>query len=156
MKRKFHSVVSLVLLISAFACLNTFGDDRANYGFYVPRTNEELYGTWVNTTYTGMSYAQKLVMYDFGAYEWYSKETDEFFTTGTYIIVDRWTDPEGNIWYKEYIRGKNELYAIFELDRISKAGTVWEYVIAYDDFPKPDNMNSKNPYYRIYYRGSEF
>jgi hypothetical protein len=155
MKRFSYRVPFLMLLGMIFSCLHSFGDDKEKFGFYIPRAKEELYGTWTNTiTYTGgVQYSQKIVMYDWGYYETYSKVTDEFSRkNGTYIIVDRWTDSEENIWYKEYIRGRNELYPIFELDKISKGGTVWEYVIGYDDFPTADNMNSKNPYYRIYYR----
>ena len=153
MKKKTISCV-LVFLVTAFAGLNSFGDDKEKYGFYVPREDEELYGTWVNTTYVNTTgqYAQKIVMSDWGDWEMYTKVTDTFFITGTFIIVDRWTDSEGNIWYKEYIRARHELYPEFELDSISKSGTVWEYVIGYDGFPTGDSMNSKNPYYRIYYR----
>jgi len=143
----------LMLLVTVFACLNSFGDDKGKYGFYVPGDNEELYGTWVNTTYTGMTqYPQKIEMYDWGDWETYSKVTDTSFISGTFIIVDKWTDSEGNILYKEYVRERHGLYPEFELDRISKSGTVWEYVFGYDDFPTADNMISKNPYYRIYYR----
>jgi len=142
----------LMFFLTVYTCLISFADDKAKYGFYIPSEKEELYGTWVNKKYTGEQYSQKIEMYDWGYYEVYAKVTDTFFVNGTYIIVDKWTDSAGNIWYKEYIRGRNELYPIFELDKISKSGTVWEYVIGYDDFPTADNMNSKNPYYRIRYR----
>jgi hypothetical protein len=141
-----------MLLGMVFSCLHSFGDDKEKYGFYVPRKNEEIYGIWINTTYTGWTYAQKWVIYDWGGYERYSKATDETFVIGAYIIVDRWTDSEGNIWYKTYVHERNEWIPVFELNKISKAGAVLEYVIAFDDFPTADNMNSKNPYYRIYYR----
>ena len=88
----------LMFLVTVFACLNSFGDDKGKYGFYVPGDNEELYGTWVNTTYTGMPwYPQKIEMYDWGVWEEYSKVTDAFFIQGTFIIVDKWTDSEGNV-----------------------------------------------------------
>ena len=142
----------LMFLVTAFICLNIFGDGKEKYGFYVPNDNEELYGTWVNTTYTGIGeYPQKIDMYDWGYWEVYVKVTDTFPINGTFIIVDKWTDLEGTIWYKEYVRMRHYMYATFELDRISKNGTVWEYVFGYNDFPTADNMNSKNPYYRIYY-----
>ena len=152
MKKK-AIVCVLMFLVTVFACLNSFGDDKEKYGFYAPRDNEELYGTWVNTTRPGSNeYKQKIVMNYWGDWETYKEATDEFFDNGTFIIVDRWTDSEGNIWYKEYIREQNYLYPIFELDKISKSGTVWEYLFGYDGSPTADNMNSKNPYYRIYYR----
>jgi len=154
MKRS--ACIFLIVLMMTFLCLNSFGNDKEKYGFYVPRAKEELYGTWVNTKmYHGdTGHAQKIEMHDWGYWEVYSKIADEFFVNGTYIIVDRWTDSEGNIWYKEFVRARNGLYPDFELDKISKNGTVWEYVFAFDDFPTANNMNSMNPYYRIYYRQS--
>jgi hypothetical protein len=142
----------LMFSVTVYTCLNSFADDKEKYGFYVPSSKEVLYGTWINTTYTGHTNAQRIDMFDWGYWEEYAKVTDTFSINGTFIIVDKWTDSEGNTWYKEYIRMRNGLYADFELDRISKSGTVWEYVFGYDDFPTADNMNSKNPYYRIYYR----
>jgi len=146
-----------MLLVAIFVCLNSFGDDKEKYGFYVPRDNEEIYGTWVNTTYPGsIEYKQKIVMDFWGDWETYAKATDETFDNGTFILVDRWTDSEGNIWYKEFVRQRNNPFPSFELDKISKIGTVWEYVFSYKDFPTADNMNPKNPYYRTYYRDQEF
>ena len=40
MKKKTISCV-LVFLVTVFACLDSFGDDKEKYGFYVPRENEE-------------------------------------------------------------------------------------------------------------------
>jgi hypothetical protein len=93
-------------------------------------------------------------LYDWGYWREYAKETDEFYKEGTYILVDCWTDAEGNIWYKDFVRMRNGLYPVFEIDKISKNGTVWESVFGFEDFPAADNtnMNSQNPYYRIYYR----
>ena len=66
MKKKTFACV-LMLLVTIFVCLNSFGDDKEKYGFYVPRDNEEIYGTWVNITYPGsIEYKQKIVM-DFWA-----------------------------------------------------------------------------------------
>ena len=158
MKRSFYLTILMMLLIMVLACLTSFGDDKEKYGFYVPRNNEEIYGTWVNMTYPGTSrmYPQKIVMHFWGEWEEYREATDENFATGTFVLVDRWTDSEGNIWYKDYIRMRNDINPTFELDKISKDGTVWEYVFGNHDFPTADNMNSTNPYYRIFYRGTEF
>jgi hypothetical protein len=142
----------LMFFLTVYTCLNSFADEKEKYGFYVPSDNEVLYGTWINTTYTGPAYRQKVVMFDWGYWEEYAKVTDTFFVNGTYTIVDKWTDSESNVWYTEYIRMRNGMYPLFEIDKISKSGTVWEYVFGYDDFPTADNMHSKNPYYRIRYR----
>ena len=148
----------LAFLLAVLACLNSFGEDKEKYGFYVPKANEEIYGTWINMAYTGTGqYVQKFVLYDWGYWEGYDKAASTLPSTypGTYILVDKWTDSEGNIWYKEYVRERHGMNPHFELDKISKDGTVWEYVFGYNDFPKADTMNSKNPYYRIYYREQE-
>ncbi len=158
MKKKIIVCV-LAFILVVFACLNSFGDDKEKFGFYVPKDNEEIYGSWVNTKYAagaGYGYYQKWVIYNCGYWEGYYKATDEFAdNTGTYILVDKWTDSEGTIWYKGYLREKGYIYPHFELDKISQGGTVWEYVIAFKDFPNSDNMNPKNPYYRIYHREQE-
>ena len=153
--RKTTTLCVLAFILVFLACLNSFGDDKEKYGFYVPKASEELYGTWINTTYNPGFYSQKYILYDWGYFEEYEKPTSEYPYPGTFIIVDKWTDSEGNIWYKEYVRERNEMNPTFELDKISKDGTVWEFVFAYNDFPKADTMNSKNPYYRIYYREQE-
>jgi len=151
MKKKTIACV-LMFLLAVLACLHSFGDDKEKYGFYVPKPNEELYGTWVNTTYAPGYYGQKWILYDWGYYEGYEKVDSTFASPGTFIIVDKWTDSEGNIWYKEYVRNRGYINATFELDKISKDGTVWELVFGYNGFPTADKMNPKNPYYRIFYR----
>ena len=149
----------LAFLVTVLICLNSFGDDKEKFGFYVPKDSEEICGTWVNTTYAagaGYGFYQKWVLYNWGYWEGYYKLTAEFSDmTGTFILVDKWTDSEGNIWYKEFVRQRNNPFPSFELDKISKIGTVWEYVFSYKGSPTADNMNPKNPYYRIYYRESD-
>jgi hypothetical protein len=158
MKRGFYLTIFIMLLMTPLACLRSFGDDKEKYGFYVPKKDEEIYGTWVNMTYPGDSrqYPQKIVLHYWGEWEEYRDATQDTFLSGTFVLVDRWTDSEGNIWYKDYVWARNGLHPNFELDKISKDGTVWEYVFASHDFPTADNMNSKNPYYRVYYRSTDF
>jgi hypothetical protein len=158
MKRNSYPIVAMTVLLTFLACLRSFGDDKEKYGFYAPRNDEEIYGTWVNMTYPGDSnqYPQKFVLHFWGEWEEYRHATQDTYLSGTFVLVDRWTDSEGNIWYKDYIRMRNCPYPSFELDKISKDGTVWEYVFSPRDFPTADNMNSTNPYYRIYYRSTDF
>lgn len=154
--RKSSCAIFMIFIIIIVDCLSSFGDDdKEKYGFYVPRNNEEIYGTWVNTTYPGSNYyQQKWVINFWGDWEMYEEVTDEFCLNGTYILVDRLTDAEGNIWYKNFFRQRMRPYPWFELDKIGKSGTVWEFVFDFKDFPTADNMNSTNPTYRIYYRES--
>jgi hypothetical protein len=73
---------------------------------------------------------------------------------GTSTIVDKWTDAEGNIRYKEYDRDPDTRRAYLCLYKISADKTALESVWSYTDFPAEDDLNSKNSdfYYRIYYR----
>ena len=43
-------VVFFVLILTG---VYSFADDKEKYGFYIPSWKEELYGTWINTDYTG-------------------------------------------------------------------------------------------------------
>jgi hypothetical protein len=81
-----------------------------------------------------MDWPQKVVIYDWGYSEYYDKITDKdpciagwagWPCKATFTIVDKWTDSEGNIWYKLYTQ-QPKLQRWFELDKISKNGTVWE------------------------------
>jgi len=44
--------------------------------------------------------------------------------------LTRWTDPEGNVWYKSFAtitRGDGRGHDTVGLDKFSKGATVWEY-----------------------------
>ncbi len=65
-------------------------------GKYMPKTNEELYGTWINEKIT----PQKNVISP-GSYKNYTYVTDSSVVSeGTMQIFSKWTDSEGNVWYK--------------------------------------------------------
>ena len=74
---------------------------------YVPTENEEIYGTWINTSYTqGLgasywaSYWQKIVHNPNGTIESYMSAADMAHFTGAIAFVAKWTDSQGNILYK--------------------------------------------------------
>jgi hypothetical protein len=159
-------ILVLVVVIIAGSCAT---QKKASYekGFYIPTRDEVIHGIWINMDYSGDSaQAQKIVMSHWGHYEIYTlvKNLTANYT-GTFILVDKWIDPEGNTWYKDYVR--NASHVMFELDKISNNGTIWEYVYYSQAHPTEDQkstdgtprgfpteaqMNPGGPHYHIYYR----
>jgi len=131
---------------------------------YVPTSNEELFGTWVNPSLTN----QKIVL-DASSFSEYSTPASEKPNThGTMQIVRKWTDSEGNIWYQTY-EVSDDYWGIKNaphqtLHKLSKSATVWEHVGLWVDHhdPRffPDKLDqsiaskASNPMtgYRVYYR----
>jgi hypothetical protein len=126
---------------------------------YVAKANEEIYGTWTSTQRS----PHKLVMLSDGTWEEYIYESDAAPTyKGTYQIIDKWKDAEGNVWYKEFVKltfptGTKEMTQ--ELDRIDRLGHVWEfdfdYVSHYDPLNFPKEINPKGYNYGIYKRSGK-
>ena len=149
-------VGGVVFFVAVLAGVCSFAVDKEKYGFYVPSPNEVIFGTWVNTKYDGGPYIpQKLVDYHWGSYDVFMIATYKTLSfKGSGIIVDKWTDAEGNTWYKNYNREDWTTKGFFALEKISKDGNVKEFVWRYNDFPSEDDLNSKNldMHYRIYYK----
>lgn len=125
---------------------------------YVAKPNEEIYGTWTNEKMS----VQKLVIAPDGG-KMYLKLTD----TTPYAEVggewtSKWTDSEGNIWYKSIASRTKGPYSGFkftELDKLSKSGTVLESVWTAPSSdeelknPKyPTKIDPQDPNYTIYFR----
>jgi|WetSurSiteA1Bulk_404760.scaffolds.fasta_scaffold75777_2 hypothetical protein len=156
MKRKMlvYGVVFLVVVLIG-AC--SFSNENEKYGFYVPKPNEEIYGTWVNKEYSGTIQAQyqKWVFRFWGYAEQYNKIADTVSAfQNTFFLVDKWTDSGANICYKVYVQEGSYKYGWFALIKISKGGTVFEYIDAAYPlmWPTEADLNPDNPNYRIYYR----
>jgi hypothetical protein len=117
-------------------------------------SNEEITGTWVNPEYTGFEYnQQKYVLTHWGYYEAYTKivsSSPKY--KGTYQIIDKWTDSEGNTLYKSIVRYEGGLQYSYELGKISKDRSTWEYAFSYINYPTEFDLNPDNAHYRIYYR----
>ncbi len=67
-------------------------------GKYVPKANEEIYGTWIND---GIRY-QKLVVFAGGVKEYFNAADAEPDMVTTEQISAKWKDGDGNIWYKTF------------------------------------------------------
>jgi len=120
------------------------------------KNESEIYGTWINTEYPGTWTGgwQKIVHNTDGTYKNYMNATDtQPAVDMNENVVEKWTDAEGNIWYKitwTFLSG--EKYN--ELDRISNNGTVLEYVTAPARVGWPTEIRKDHHdwEYRIYYR----
>ena len=123
---------------------------------YVPKENEELYGTWINTDYPGNILGFQQVIIDPVDLSYYYKVAERLPGISPYkhTIVEKWTDSEGSIWYKfELISDPDQQPTFYyDLARISESGTTLEFVEqqTYQGWPTEIDKNHAN--YRIYYR----
>jgi hypothetical protein len=130
----------------AFTGVAIFGEDEC---FYLPKSNEEIYGTWINKDMS----IQKRINYYWGYGESYREASSETPTYRiTFTIVEKWIDSEGNVWFKNFTLHTGNLNPVFEILKISNNGTVCESVRNQGDFPSKEELNVNHPYYSIYYR----
>lgn len=132
-------------------------------GKYTPKSNEELYGTWINPSYSGefssgVIYPQKETI-DSNGYQIYRLVDDHAkYWVGKEQIVAKWIDKEGNAWYKTDRFSNNGQKAIVLkcLYKISKSSTVRESTWKEGDTPSsvsfPVGIDSKDSTYRFYER----
>ena len=114
---------------------------------------KKLSGTWVNEDYDTVSgWASKIVVKSDGTYDYFGESYDtERMGYGEYkAIVDTWTDPEGNFFYKATIKEHWVTSVLYEIGKISSSGNEWERIWSGIDFhPEIDPNDS---FYGIYYR----
>jgi hypothetical protein len=140
---------------------------------YIPKENEELYGTWTNKQYTGSSCveSQKMVVTAHG-YKFYKQMSDSVPSVeGTMQIDSKWTDAKGNIWYRTFGTVKTGEWKKFKgqwLVELSKSATVlectWRFLYLTQEFdpanyPKEIDRNPSYGgswvFYNIRYRAAE-
>jgi hypothetical protein len=147
---------AFVVLLSIIA-LRAIAQDK-----YVANVREELFGTWVNSQNSGDIFHPQKVVVTADGYEGYSKKSDSVpLFTWALQIENKWTDSEGNIWYKVLGNGKGR-YAeepSLELYKLSKSGEVMERAFLWFPFGAgfkyakyPTEIDSKQFSYRILYR----
>ncbi|MGA2765875.1 MAG: hypothetical protein ABSG17_21215 [Spirochaetia bacterium] len=131
-------------------------------GKYVPKANEEIYGTWTNEKYGIMNakiYSPQKEIIDASGYTAYQSTSDHNPSAkGPETIVSKWTDSEGNIWYKTLATGSNgeQVFTRQALEKLSKFATVRECMYSWlpklnpDSYPK--DIDPVEPEYKIYYR----
>jgi len=136
-------------MILGLALLAFTGNIFAQDMLYVAEENEGIYGTWVNMDYQPDAHPrQKIINYP-GKWATYGSAGSETATeTGKYTITEKWTDSEGNIWYKgEVVFPFQKAY---ELDKISNSGKTWEFVFSSSKYPT--KIDPEDSDYHIYHR----
>jgi hypothetical protein len=117
------------------------------------KKSEILYGTWVNEKYAAFKYYTAMVMKPDGVYETYVDTSLKTLSArGKYAITDKWTDSEGNIWYKATYEVKEgtQLVTGFLLIKISDSGNTYEENMDRREYPT--EINPIYVTYSIYYR----
>ncbi len=127
---------------------------------YVPKSDEELYGTWTNEQYYGEGdvwHPQRVVVTADG-YVGYNKLSDLVPMFIWKLWIDsKWTDADGNIWYRVRGMGAGKYDKSQELYKLSKSATVMErafvYVFGdYDASKYPTKIDPNELRYRVLYR----
>jgi len=140
-----------VLVISIFVSVIINFFVVVNIHAYDPSEKEEIYGTWINPDYGGDWAVQKIIIDPNGTEKrFHSRHDLAAGYTCPFTLIDKWTDSEGNIWYKMFWTLGNIEWKMYEIIRISNSGKTLEYVFSEIDFPK--EITADHPDYRIYYR----
>jgi len=122
----------LCLILVAFAA-DTFAGEFDKYRPYVAKDTEEIYATWVNPE-AKSGHPQRSIYKANSTVEWFmSANSGAPDYIGRYLIVNKWTDSEGNIWYKIHaVSPHHENYIII---KISNSGNTLEIVEDRVDYP---------------------
>jgi len=140
----------LTALTLGAALMVFFGNVFAGEKAYVPKDNEELYGTWVNMDYKTGVPPQKLTHKSDGTIGSSIYAESRVLMWDTKLqITDKWKDPEGNIWYKGHwvANSGEEGYSLY---KISNSGKTCEFVFNNNECPKKITTVHNN--YRVYFR----
>ncbi len=142
------SLLSLILclILVAFAA-DTFAGEFDKYRPYVAKDTEEIYASWVNPE-AKSGLPQKLIFKPNCKVEYFPSANPKSPDTGRYLIVNKWTDSEGNIWYKKHeVDGWHEYYSLI---KISNSGNTLETVRDRNDYPT--KIDPKHVFYIKYSR----
>jgi len=113
--------------------------------------SDEIFSTWVNTNYASGSALQKLIYNFDGTFAGYpTTESTDPIQQGTFTILKKWKDSEGNIWYQIKWDGILD-EAGYMLAKLSDNYTSLEYVMKPNQIP--EEINVKDSSYRRYNRG---
>ena len=118
---------------------------------------ERFCGTWANPAYepeAGKSNPfAKIVVNPDGTYLGYQR-LDQAGPTGTgfYTVEKRWTDAEGNSWYKAKIYFPIVYETTYELSKLDRFNAVWESQSSNNGYPTKIDPKDYHSYYRIRYR----
>ena len=156
MKGRMPFLGALAILFSLIA----FGANAQDK--YVPKSNEELYGTWINDKSINADDIQKQVSTPQGNKEYFkASDTVPVFDQEQQIYA-KWTDSEGNTWYKIFGTNKAGAYKGTKWQRLytlSESATVCEYVYTivgeFSANSYPTKIDAGELHYRIFYRAEK-
>ena len=144
---KTRTFVSILILILAVFVI--VGSSAKQKQAYIPKTNEELYGTWVNTDYA----EQKFIHHNWGYCEFFLFVTDQTANIkGTFQIRDKWVGSDGNLWYIATCQYYGTPVVKFYLVKVDENEGIREEVWDYKDFPSEDDLIPEQVQYVIWYR----
>jgi hypothetical protein len=104
---------------------------------------EELYGTWKNEDCNTTDCFAKLVFNQDGTCSSYDTTTTKNMRwMASFEITEKWTDTDGNIWYKlsTTIKGPYGTEAHYWTVNISNSGKSLEYGVSSSDYPKEKDL----------------
>ena len=140
------SILALILSIVLFAFATQV--IAGEWGYFA-KDQEELYGTWVNMKY-GSNFPQKIIYKPVGTFNCFKDANSKTpCDSGRYLVTGKWSDSEGNIFYKSNWVGDWGEQA-YQITKISNSGKTLEFVLGYDEPPRdiePDSI-----WYRKYTR----
>lgn len=129
---------------------------------FVPKGKEELYGTWTNEKNSADVFHGQKVVVTAERMRIYTKVSDPAPAMEvSWEITSKWTDSEGNVWYKTLGTSIGGVYkgANWQaLEKISKSGKVWERAMNLLETGKfnpafyPRTIDPNGSYYRVLYR----
>jgi hypothetical protein len=128
--------VSIALLFSVCSCITGTKVSKTGEG-------EVYYGTWGNK-----EYGEKIVINADGTYEHFFGKSERPRWYGTFIIVDRWKDKKGNVWYKTIVTNQIGVKR-YTINKIESRNTL-EMTYYSNDFPETIDPSLFS--YGIYYR----
>ena len=114
--------------------------------------DEELYGVWINTEYNNNTYHAKEIYSSDGIVLGFDKEYNSIASwKGNFIIIDKWSDSGGNIWYKITLSctGLCIYYQLIKINNISKTLEIAYFSAIY---PTEESLSDVYSPTRIYYR----
>ena len=94
---------------------------------YVPKENEELYGTWIRVK----GDFPKMINLPGKREQFFPADASSPIQELTVEIENKWTDSDGNVFFQDFCtvtKGSYKGYTFQELDKISGSGRKWELV----------------------------
>ena len=156
-KRAFAVCLSVLgLLIVLGGCSDQRDRNASNLGLYLPKADEYFYGTWLPSNPTPGGH-EKFINYHWGYIEVYKYAGDKLpDARGTYAIVSKQTDKEGNTWYLTVDRYNANTPGVFRytLTRISDNGNKYEEISDPLQIPRESELKSTNPTYEVWHRSN--